>query len=54
MERCNNEPNGWGTREGFGMKYLAQFPLNEPQAVVVLIAMTLGLVAGFYLDRFEK
>ena len=34
------------------MKYLAQFPLNEPQAVVVLIAMTLGLVAAFFIDRW--
>jgi len=36
------------------MKYLVHFPLNEPQAVVVLIAMTLGLVAGIYLDRCKK
>ena len=36
------------------MTYLSQFPNTEPLAIITLIAMALGLVAGFYLDRFEK
>jgi len=34
------------------MTPLSQFPLNQSQAVVVLIAMTLGLVAAFFIDRW--
>lgn len=37
------------------MTPLSNFPLNQSQAIVVLIAMALGLVAAFFIDRwFEK
>lgn len=36
------------------MRYLSQLPNTEPLAILTLIAMALGIVAGFYLDRFEK
>lgn len=36
------------------MTYLHQFTNTEPLAILSLIAMALGVVAGLYLDRFEK
>lgn len=36
------------------MTYLSQFPNTEPLAILTLITMALGVMAGLYLDWLEK